>query len=110
MLAVYMTGGAHAQIPDAGLNDLAWYPPNATHINNLEQAINASGTYGFIFNSSVNPPGTSPHTYNYCNMPHIRKDTYPRVSEGYQLEYVELVCPSPFVPSAFRQLQLKSED
>lgn len=68
----------------------AWYPPNATRINNLESAVNTTGIYGFIYNNSY-PTDTPYGTYNWCNMPHVRSQEYPRVSDDYNLKYVELV-------------------
>lgn len=37
--------------------DLSWHPPVSSNINNLNTAINGSGIYGFIFNSSILPAG-----------------------------------------------------
>ena len=37
--------------------DLSWHAPVASNINNLNSVINGTGTYGFIFNSSVLPAG-----------------------------------------------------
>src|SRR6266536_602300 len=53
---------------------LSWYPPNATHINDLNAVISDTGVFGgFTFNSSLNPSGVHYGTYNWCNMPHVRK-------------------------------------
>ncbi|KAF2653570.1 histidine acid phosphatase-like protein [Lophiostoma macrostomum CBS 122681] len=71
--------------------DLQWYPPKQTWINDLSQVINGTGTHGFIFNSSVLPPGTPYGTYNWCNMPHVRRSEYPIPDAEYQLEYVEVI-------------------
>ena len=70
--------------------DLAWYPPKATNINNLTSAVNSSGIYGFIYNGSY-PTDTPYGTYNWCNMPHIRRQEYPKAADEYKLTYVELV-------------------
>jgi hypothetical protein len=37
--------------------DLGWYAPLSSRINSIESAINSTGTYGFIFNSSTLPEG-----------------------------------------------------
>lgn len=37
--------------------DLSWHAPISSSINNLTLAINGTGTYGFIFNSSTLPDG-----------------------------------------------------
>ncbi|KAF7188780.1 putative acid phosphatase [Pseudocercospora fuligena] len=66
---------------------LSWHPPSKYEVNDLAGVINGSGVYGFIFNSSVGPLDT----YNWCNMPHTNADTYPKVEEGYKLEYVEVI-------------------
>jgi hypothetical protein len=70
--------------------DLNWHAPNKTWINNLSQVLNGTGTNGFVFNSSQLPAGTKYGTYNWCNMPHVRKQEYVKASEEYQLAYVEV--------------------
>ncbi|KAI4127496.1 MAG: hypothetical protein LQ347_004573 [Umbilicaria vellea] len=72
--------------------DLSWHAPNATQVNSLASAINGTGVYGFIFNSSVTPGNYK--NYNWCNMPHVRPQEYPKAPKGYELEYVEL-SPTP---------------
>lgn len=68
--------------------DLSWHAPAQAKVNSLSSAINGTGTYGFVFNSSQGPLDT----YNYCNMPHVNPKTYPRVKDdGYKLEYVEVI-------------------
>lgn len=68
--------------------DLSWHAPAQSQVNSLSSAINGTGTYGFIFNSSQGPLDT----YNWCNMPHVNPKTYPRVKDSsYKLEYVEVV-------------------
>lgn len=74
-----------------GTIDLAWYAPKKTWINDLSKVLNGTGTNGFIFNSSALPAGTPYGTYNWCNMPHVRADVYPKADPEYQLEYVEVV-------------------
>jgi hypothetical protein len=70
--------------------DLNWHAPNKTWINNLSQVLNGTGTNGFVFNSSQLPTGTNYGTYNWCNMPHLRKQEYVKASDEYQLAYVEV--------------------
>nr|OQO22335.1 hypothetical protein B0A51_08423 [Rachicladosporium sp. CCFEE 5018] len=67
--------------------DLSWHAPAQTNVNSLSSAINGTGTYGFIFNSSQGPL----NTYNWCNMPHVNKETYPRANSSYKLQYVEVI-------------------
>jgi hypothetical protein len=71
--------------------DLSWYPSPITDVNSLSSLENNSGIYGFVFNSSTDPAGTSYGTYNWCNMPHVRSHEYKKPSSGYKLEYVEVV-------------------
>ncbi|OBT60695.1 hypothetical protein VE03_09843 [Pseudogymnoascus sp. 23342-1-I1] len=73
------------------LVDLSWHAPISSNINSLNSAINGTGTYGFIFNSSTLPEGVPYGTYNWCNMPHVRRAEYPKVNSSYDLEYVEVV-------------------
>src|SRR5262249_30905015 len=85
--------------------DLAWYPPRAMELNNLTAAVSGTGVYGFIYNGSETPADRY-GTYNWCNMPHVRAEEYPRPERDYELVYVELVQrhhkrpPSP--PTLFR--------
>lgn len=70
--------------------DLAWYPPNASAVNNITTVINGTGIYGFQFDAVT--PSTMPyHTYNWCNMPHVRRQEYMVPPPEYKLEYVEVV-------------------
>ncbi|KAF2199031.1 histidine acid phosphatase-like protein [Delitschia confertaspora ATCC 74209] len=71
--------------------DLNWYPPSQTWINSLSSILNGTGTHGFVFNSSQLPAGADYGTYNWCNMPHIRREEYPRVGKEYILQYVEVI-------------------
>jgi hypothetical protein len=70
--------------------DLDWYAPAQTNINNLTTALNSNGVYGFIFNSSTTP-NSEYGTYNWCNMPHVRKTEYVKADNEYELKYVEVV-------------------
>ena len=70
--------------------DLKWHAPRKSWINDLSQVMNGTGTNGFVFNSSQTPAGTPYGTYNWCNMPHVRAQEYPKVSKGFELVYVEV--------------------
>jgi hypothetical protein len=70
--------------------DLGWHEPKKTWINDLGKVLNGNGTYGFGFNGSQLPTGTPYGTYNWCNMPHVRSQEYPKASEDYKLHYVEV--------------------
>ncbi|KAM7183536.1 Histidine phosphatase superfamily [Naviculisporaceae sp. PSN 640] len=76
----------------AGNIDLSWHTPILSNINNLTSAINGTGTYGFIFDSSTLPEGLPYGTYNFCNMPHVGATGYPKVDDSsYTLSYVEVI-------------------
>ncbi|KAK7920104.1 hypothetical protein PG985_008126 [Apiospora marii] len=114
------TGAAAA----AGMGvDLNWHPPAATQLNNLTSALQGSGTYGFIFNTSQTPDARYGQ-YNWCNMPHARRTEYthgggmPLVPqqpkddeplrarlEDYELRYVEVIQRhhkrTPYAANAF---------
>ncbi|KAK8239859.1 histidine acid phosphatase-like protein [Phyllosticta capitalensis] len=68
-----------------------WYPPASSWITDLSAVVNGTGVYGFVFNSSQLPEGTPYGTYNWCNMPHVRAQEYPKASDEYKLEYVEVI-------------------
>lgn len=70
--------------------DLGWHAPKRSWINDLGQVINGTGTNGFLFNSSQLPAGIPYETYNWCNMPHVRAQEYPKVGKEYKLQYVEV--------------------
>jgi hypothetical protein len=70
--------------------DLGWYPPKKSWINDLDQVLNSTGTHGFVFNSSQLPAGVEYGTYNWCNMPHVRKEEYVKVDDEFTLVYVEV--------------------
>jgi hypothetical protein len=70
--------------------DLKWYAPKKSWINDLGQVLNNTGTNGFVFNSSQLPAGTPYGSYNWCNMPHVRAQEYPRVNKEYEVVYVEV--------------------
>ncbi|KAI8625106.1 histidine acid phosphatase [Xylariaceae sp. FL1651] len=87
-----------------GSLELSWYPPSNTSVNNLTTALSANGVYGFIFNSSYTPDARY-GTYNWCNMPHVRKTEYVRPSSDYKLKYVEIIQRhhkrTPYASNAF---------
>ncbi|KAH6620277.1 histidine acid phosphatase-like protein [Boeremia exigua] len=71
--------------------DVGWHAPRKSWINDLDQVLNGTGTHGLVFNSSQLPDGTAYGAYNWCNMPHVRVQEYPRVGEGFELKYVEVI-------------------
>ncbi|KAF2104255.1 histidine acid phosphatase-like protein [Rhizodiscina lignyota] len=68
-----------------------WRKPAKFWDTDLDATINAKGTYNFIFNSSTLPKGIKYGSYDYCNMPHVRKPEYRIPSKEYKLEYVEII-------------------
>ena len=70
--------------------DLSWHAPKKSWINDLGQVLNGTGTNGFVFSGSQLPKGVKYGTYNWCNMPHVRKEEYPRASKEFELVYVEV--------------------
>ncbi|RYO92677.1 hypothetical protein DL763_004590 [Monosporascus cannonballus] len=84
--------------------DLGWYPPRKTDINNLTAALNSEGVYGFIFSTSETPDDLY-GTYNWCNMPHVRKTEYVKAPGQYELQYVEIIQRhhkrTPYASNAF---------
>jgi acid phosphatase len=82
------TATTKGQSPNEGLK---WYAPKQSWINDLSAMINGSGTHGFNFAGSRLPEGTRYGTYNYCNMPHVRREEYDIVGEEYELRYVEVI-------------------
>lgn len=97
-LSISMIGTAVAQNVDLG-----WYPPSHTPINNLSTILTSQGVYGFIFNSSETPDGQY-GTYNWCNMPHVRKSEYTIPSSDYELAYVEVVSLTPTPRQSTRRM------
>ncbi|KAK0741784.1 histidine phosphatase superfamily [Apiosordaria backusii] len=103
-------GITHASNPPQRLDnedftiDLSWYPPKPSPITNLTTVINSTGVWGFIFNNS-HTPDSQYGTYNWCNMPHVRKREYPRPSSEYELVYVEVIhrhhLRTPYASNAF---------
>jgi acid phosphatase len=88
-LIMFMSGSTFAtDAYNSSANvSLEWHAPTRYFVNDVSAAINGSGVYGFIFNSSQGPLGT----YNWCNMPHANAQTYVRPSHEYKLEYVEVI-------------------
>src|SRR6185436_14189744 len=70
--------------------DLSWYPPRQTELTNLSTALGGKGVYGVIFNSSETPKAAYGN-YNWCNMPHIRREEYVKPEGDVELVYVEVV-------------------
>lgn len=88
-----------ATLPPNAAIDLNWYPPNATWETSIPIVINGTGTYGLVFNSSQIPSGDYYGVYDWCNMPHVRKEEYVRPGKEYGLEYVELVSLTSSLPA-----------
>ncbi|KAH6640052.1 histidine acid phosphatase [Truncatella angustata] len=97
-LATLLSATAHAAV------DLDWHAPTQTDVNNITTAFGGNGVYGFIFNSS-NTPVDKYGTYNWCNMPHVRKTEYIKPSADYSLKYVEVIHRhhkrTPYASNAF---------
>lgn len=97
LLDLFLVGSTARQVasqcPSANASqiDLGWHAPNATDINDLSSVINGTGVYGFIFNSSLTPATSVYSTYNWCNMPHVRRQEYVVPPSDFKLEYVEVV-------------------
>ena len=82
------TTAKNASCPTNQTADLDWHAPAKSQVNSLASAINGTGTYGFIFNTSQGPL----YVHNYCNMPHVNPKSYPRVKDpSLKLEYVEVI-------------------
>ena len=81
---------ASASVAAAQDVNLDWHPPRRTEVNNLTAALDGEGVHGFIFNTS-NTPDERYGTYNWCNMPHVRKTEYVKAPKEYELQYVEMV-------------------
>jgi hypothetical protein len=74
--------------------DVSHYPPATSAINTLDKALNLDGSYGFLFNGSDSGIGQYGR-YNYCNMPHVRRQEYVKPDPEYRLYYAELVSWTP---------------
>jgi hypothetical protein len=70
--------------------DLGWHAPKKSWINDLGQVLNGTGTNGFLFNGSQVPAEVQYGTYNWCNMPHVRKEEYVKAGDEFELVYVEV--------------------
>jgi hypothetical protein len=90
LAALRSSGAGNAVVAAQGV-DIGWYPPARTDLNNLTAVLAGSGVYGFIYDTSETPDGEY-GTYNWCNMPHVRKKEYVRAPPEFELQYVELVC------------------
>jgi 2-phosphoxylose phosphatase len=90
LAASSQTAVAQASCGTSAEVDLGWYPSNATEINSLTSVLNETGVYGFIFNATT-PDDVPYDTYNWCNMPHVRKTEYQVAPSEYKLEYVEVI-------------------
>lgn len=70
--------------------DTSWHPPKKSWVNDLDQVMNSTGTHGFVFSGSQLPAGVPYGTYNWCNMPHVRREEYKKAGDGFELIYVEV--------------------
>ena len=95
------TSNKYCQASNNDLVYLSWHPPTSSPINDLSRLFNATGTYGYIFNSSEVPEGVTYGTYNYCNMPRVRSTEYVKAPAEFRLKYVELVGRSSLSPWTF---------
>lgn len=99
-LAAGVHGQSSSQCSSSAQPNLSWYAPNQTMINNLTTVVNGTGVYGYIFNSSRTPSSVPYSTYNWCNMPHARKQEYVVPDNDFKLQYVEVVrLPTQFSQS-----------
>ena len=72
---------ASAQCGSASAISTAWYPPNASFINDLTVVVNGTKIAGLDFNT----------TFNFCNIPHVRATEYVVPPAKYTLRYVEVI-------------------
>ncbi|CAH0020442.1 unnamed protein product [Clonostachys rhizophaga] len=90
--------------PTTAAVDGGWYAPTGSKVNNLTEALHGTGTYGFIFNSS-HTPDDQYGVYNWCNMPHVRKQEYIKPGDEFKLQYVEVIHRhhkrTPYASNAF---------
>ncbi|KAM0282829.1 hypothetical protein ACHAQH_002833 [Verticillium albo-atrum] len=71
--------------------DVSWHAPAKSQVNaNFTEVLNGEGKWGFIYDTSETPDEKY-GTYNWCNMPHVRKTEYVKASEDFELKYVELI-------------------
>lgn len=75
----------------ASASDGQYHAPRRTAVNDLDKALDAGGVYGFVFNTSQTPADRPYQTYNWCNMPHVRRQEYSKPPAAYQLKYAELI-------------------
>ncbi|KIR70887.1 acid phosphatase [Cryptococcus deuterogattii CA1014] len=72
-----------------GVNALTHYPPAKTSNTQLDQVLNGSGAPGIYSTSTTRDSRYG--EYNWCAMPHVRKQEYKVPSKEYELEYVEVI-------------------
>ncbi|KAH8823131.1 histidine phosphatase [Flagelloscypha sp. PMI_526] len=66
---------------------VVYYPPANTTISNLTFALHGSGRPG-IYNSSQS---ANYGEYNWCNMPHVRREEYQPANSSFKLQYIEVI-------------------
>ncbi|EFW98684.1 histidine acid phosphatase [Grosmannia clavigera kw1407] len=109
-----LDGGLECASKDTGSRTLSagapgsrepWFPPRTGLVNNLTAALyTPSGVYGFRYDGSL-VPDADYGVYNWCNMPHVRRDRYVVPPPSFALRYVELVHRhhkrTPYAANAF---------
>lgn len=78
------------QAGEAAGSSSQWHKPAQGDINDLDGVIRGKGVYGFIYDSS-HTPDDEYGTYNWCNMPHVRRQEYVEPGREFELKYVEVV-------------------
>lgn len=67
------------------------YPPVSNQFSDLDLVFNEDlETNGGIYNGSY-VPKEEYGVYNFCNMPHVRKEEYLVPESGFELQYVEVI-------------------
>ncbi|KAG7877276.1 hypothetical protein KL938_004032 [Ogataea parapolymorpha] len=81
-----------AALAAVGFAQIVHHAPIQNEFSDLDQIFNSSrGTNHGIYNSSF-VPSSRYGQYNFCNMPHVRKDTYSQVDQSeYKLQFVEAI-------------------
>lgn len=97
-----------AFFPSGEAAQARWHAPKRTQVNELDKVLTSEGVYGFIYDTSLTPDANY-GTYNWCNMPHVRKEEYVKPSDEYHLTYVELVSRAMDLLYAFETPLLTGE-
>ena len=89
-LALTLSGPTQGQNVSSEV-DSQWRKPAKFWDTDLRETIDATGTFDFTFNSSSLPKGVKYGSYDYCNMPHVRRQEYKIPLKEFRLEYVEVI-------------------